>query len=695
MCGIAGLLNLRDEAIDARLLHRMTDALTHRGPEALAVWVRGLGVQGTAPVPPEHLNTRTPEHPARVGLGHTRLRIIDVTGGDQPIWNEDRTCLIVFNGEIYNFRELRAELEARGHRFATATDTEAILHAYEEWGEACPQHLRGMFAFAIWDEQREELFLARDRMGIKPLFLTWHGHTLAFASEMKSLLQDPHLDHAIDPAALDAYLALGYVPGPGTMLRAVSALPAGHTLTVGLRGPIPEPNRYWQVPVGVVRRRTEAECLEELDALLRDVVGRHLISDVPLGVFLSGGIDSSSLVAAAAAVSPAPLRTFSIGFPQDRNYDEAPFARQVAQRFGTEHREFMLEPDALEVLPALAWHLDQPLADPSAIPLYYLCQLTREHVTVALAGDGGDELFGGYERYYWDRAAARYAQLPRLLRRGMLEPLLSRLPPLPVDVRRDPFRRARKFVEHAGRTPASRYFHWFELMTPEAIDDLMTRCGDNLKEESGRPDSRSNPLRSGHQVIRSSGHQLFERAFENALARGASPLDTMQFCDTQTMLRDDLLHKCDRVSMAVALEARVPFLDHVLVEWAFSVPEELRVHGRTLKYLLKRWLSRYLPDELIHRRKQGFEVPVYDWLVGPGRRGVGGREWMRALLLAPGALGDGPFRREGVRRLVERLEAGERRLALPVYSLIAWELWRQQFLIRREPLVDGATATCR
>jgi asparagine synthase (glutamine-hydrolysing) len=321
----------------------------------------------------------------------------------------------------------------------------------------------------------------------------------------------------------------------------------------------------------------------------------------------------------------------------------------------------------VDLLPRLTWHLDQPLADPSVIPLYYLSRMTREHVTVALAGDGGDELFGGYERYFWDGAAERYGRLPAALRRGLIEPALARLPRLPLDVRRDPFRRARKFVRHASQPAAARYFHWFELMTPELKQLLGVGC---RVWGVGSDNSDPTPY-TLHPTP-------FEAAFAGAAARGASPLDAMQFCDTQTMLRDDLLHKCDRISMAVALEVRVPFLDHVLVEWAFTLPEELRVHGRTLKYLLKRWLSRHLPSPLIHRRKQGFEVPVYDWLTGPLR------EWMRDLLLAPSTQEYSPFDRSGVRRLIERLEGGERVLALPVYSLVAWELWQREFLERSE-----------
>jgi asparagine synthase (glutamine-hydrolysing) len=675
MCGIAGLLNLRGEPIDRSLLHAMTGAILHRGPEALAVWVRGQGSTTRDPglFRPDGGGC-IPDAPCPttsfVGLGHTRLRIIDVAGGDQPIWNEDESCLIVFNGEIYNFRELRAELESRGHRFRTATDTEAILHAYEEWGNDCPQRLRGMFAFAIWNERDRELFLARDRLGIKPLHLAWRGDTLAFASEIKALLRDPELDRGVDAASFDAYLSLGYVPGPGTIFRSVTALPAGHSLRLRVGRPSAEPQRYWRLPLGAVRPRSEAECLEELDFRLRDVVGRHLVTDVPLGVFLSGGIDSSTLAAVAAGLTAAPLRTFSIGFPAQRGYDEAPFARRVAQRFGSEHQEVMLEPEAVEWLSELVWHLDQPLADPSVIPLYSLARMTRQHVTVALAGDGGDELFGGYERYFWDSAAARYARLPVSLRRGLIEPVLSHLPHLPLDVRRDPFRRARKLVRHAALPAASRYFNWFELMTPDLKEALGVRYRLLGGEEDITDSNTQHPSPNHH----------FEVAFAEAAAGGGSALDAMQSCDLQTMLRDDLLHKCDRVTMAVALEARVPFLDHELVEWAFTLPEALRVSTRlagtrcTLKHLLKRWLSRHLPGELIHRRKQGFEVPVYDWLIGPLRG------WMRDLLLSPGALDDGFVRPEAVRRLVERLERGERVLALPVYSLVAWQLWRQQFL---------------
>jgi asparagine synthase (glutamine-hydrolysing) len=685
MCGIAGLINLDERPIDGATLKLMTEAQSHRGPDATAVWIRGRGTeirrQRTVRRDEPDLLTATSKTPILapcIGLGQTRLRIIDVEGGDPPIWNEDRSSLIVFNGEIYNFRELRVQLESSGHHFRSSTDTEVILHAYEEWGEACPDHLRGMFAFAIWSERRRELFLARDRMGIKPLHLAWSRERLAFSSELKALLQDPDLDRSVDLAGLDAYLSLGYVPGPGTILRSVTTLPAGHSLTLRVGEAVPEYHRYWQVPLGVVRPRSEAECLAELDDLLRDVVGRHLISDVPLGVFLSGGIDSSVIVAVAAALAATPLQTFSIGFPGSDGYNEAPFAAEVARRFGTEHRQCLLEPNALEVLPELTCHLDQPLADPSAIPLYHLCRMTREHVTVVLAGDGGDELFGGYERYYWDRVATRYSRLPAAFRTGLIEPAVFRLPHLPLDVRRDPLRRARKFVKHAALPASERYFNWFELMTPEFRHELFSAGRNSTFDPWGEPGAGSRTFPYPGRASR-----YFERAFEEARAQGASPLATMQYCDTQTMLRDDLLLKCDRVSMAVALEARVPLLDHVLVEWAFRLPDNLKVRGRTLKYLLKRWLARHLPREVIYRRKQGFEVPLYGWLTGSGSRRTGGAlssEWVRDLLLGPGAAAGGIFHPEGIRRLVERLEDGERSLALPVYSLLAWELWRREVL---------------
>jgi asparagine synthase (glutamine-hydrolysing) len=403
---------------------------------------------------------------------------------------------------------------------------------------------------------------------------------------------------------------------------------------------------------------------------------------VPLGVFLSGGTDSSVLTAVAAALSSTPVKTFSIGFPHSDGYDEAPYAARVARHLGAEHRECLLAPNALEALPALTRHLDQPLADPSAIPLYHLCQMTREHVTVALAGEGGDELFGGYERYRWDQVASRYARLPAPLRSGVIEPVVSRLPRLPLDVRRDPFRCARKFVKHAGLPPARRYFNWFELMSPEwkkAVDgSALMVDGSVSRKREPFGSSLSKPSTINYQPS-----IAFEAAFAEAAAQGATPLQTLQYCDTQTMLRDDLLFLSDRVSMAVALEVRVPLLDHVLVEWAFGLPDHMRVRGRTLKYLLKRWLAQRLPPELVYRRKQGFEVPLYSWLTGTGGQGAQsqrGRDWVRELLLAPDALAGGPFDPAGVRRLVRRLEAGERSLALPVYSLLAWELWRREVL---------------
>ena len=623
MCGIAGIADVTGRPVDRALLQAMTAVQAHRGPDGEAVVCRGA-----------------------VGLGHRRLAIIDLSTGDQPMASDDGRVWIVFNGEIYNFRELRRELEAAGARFRTQSDTEVILRAYEADGPACVSRLRGMFAFAILDERTRRLVLARDRVGIKPLVYSWDGCRLLFASEIKGIVEDGAVPRELDRDALGEYLTYHYVPAPRTIFASVRKLPPASTLVLPLDGGAPEISRYWRLRFAPEPGIAEGEWIERLGAELSDAVRSHMVSDVPIGAFLSGGMDSSTVVALMAEASPTPIRTFSIGF-DEADFDELRFARQVAARYGTDHYELVVKPSALDVLPKLAWHLDEPFADSSAIPTYYVAKITREHVTVALSGDGGDENFAGYRRYARALAlGARMDRIPARLARPLLR-LASRLLPIGAP--------GQAYAGLLGAGPLERYAR---LITYERPETLRRALSDDMADVAARV---SAPASFGRLA---------------AEGRTPDPVSTLQHIDIHTYLPDDILAKVDRSSMAVSLEARVPLLDHRLMEFVATIPSSLKLRDGTGKYLLKRAMAARLPAEILARRKMGFGVPLGTWFRGELR------DMTHDLLLAPRTRQRGIFRPSWVEWLVRTHEAGRRDCSARLWALLCFELWMRRWADR-------------
>jgi asparagine synthase (glutamine-hydrolysing) len=626
MCGIVGMVNLDGRAADAALLGRMNEAIHHRGPDEDGAYLRG-----------------------HTGLAMRRLAIIDLKGGQQPIANEERTAWIVFNGEIYNFHELKKRLEDLGHRFRTDCDTEAIVHAYEEWGGECPKYLRGMFAFAIWDERRQELFLARDRVGKKPLLYAKTPRSFVFGSEFSALLLHPEVGREVEPRAIHDYLSFMCVPAPLTAFRDIRKLEPGHTLTLGADGEL-KTERYWEPDFSKKLDVTEEEAGERALALLRDAVRVRLMAEVPLGAFLSGGVDSSAVVALMAEESSGPVKTFSIGF-DEQDFSELHHARRVAEYVGAEHHEFVVRPDAMEVLPKLVEHYGEPYADSSAIPTYYVARETRKHVTVALNGDGGDECFAGYDRYAAMRLSERYRRLPGVLRERIIRQALELLPI--SEARPGRARKVRRFLRAASLPAVERYLHWVSVINPQDKEALYS-------EEFGRT--------VGGRDVREHLRPWFARA------NGAGVVDAALLADTMTYLPNDLLVKVDIASMAVSLEARSPFLDHHVIEFAASLPEKLKLRGLTTKYILKKTLRKLLPPENLSRSKMGFGVPIGHWFRGQMQG------FLRENLLSERAGRRGLFRPEVVRRMVELHTRGERDHTHQLWTLLMLELWFQRFV---------------
>jgi asparagine synthase (glutamine-hydrolysing) len=637
MCGIAGQLRPCGQQVDLERLARMCAGLEHRGPDSRGIF-----------------------RDERVGLGIQRLRIIDLDTGDQPIYSEDRSVVVVLNGEIYNYRELRRELRGRGHRFATRGDTEVIVHLYEEHGPDCVRHLHGMFAFALWDRRRQELLLARDRVGKKPLVYSLRDGVLSFASELHALLEDGEIPREVDHAALDGYLAFGYVPAPLTAVRGVHKLPPAHTLV--MRDGRVTLRRYWQLGYGdKLRHVGERELCERIRAGLRAATRRRLIADVPLGAFLSGGIDSSAVVAAMAESAPGPVKTFSIGF-EHQAFNELPHARRIAQQFGTEHEEFEVRADAVEVVPRIVRHYGEPFADPSAIPSFYLSEMTRRHVTVALNGDGGDESFGGYTRYVANAVAGRLDCLPAPLRRG-LATLSARLPHGgEVSSLSNRARRLTSTLALDGAARYARYMSWFDAAQRDALYD--PAFADSVEDEATR--------------------DAIGEVWN--VASGTSLVDRMLEVDVSTYLVDDLITKIDIATMAHGLEARSPFLDHELMELAASIPGHLKVRGTSKKWILRRALRGWLPDDILDRPKQGFSVPLTAWLRGDLRN------WSREVLLDSRTLGRGYFEPAAVHALLERHDDGADADAKRIWALVMLELWHREVIDapRREGVLSAA-----
>ncbi len=625
MCGIVGQVNREGRPVEPLLLVQMCAALEHRGPDA-----RGMHVAEGA------------------GLGIQRLRVIDLVTGDQPIFNEDGTVVVVLNGEIYNYREIRERLAHAGHEFKTKSDTEVIAHLYEEEGSRCVEALHGMFALAIWDARHRRLTLARDRIGKKPLFYAHRDGAITFASELRALLQDPSIPADLDHQALDCYFAYQYVPAPLSAFRAVRKLPPASVLTFdgdGLRI-----ERYWRLDYGE-KRPTEnpAEVGELIRDGIRRAVRRRMIADVPLGAFLSGGIDSSAVVAAMAEASPQPVKTFSIGF-ESNTLNELTYARRVAEQFSTDHHELVVRPDAVEMIPKLVRHYGEPFGDSSALPSFYLAEMARRQVTVALNGDGGDESFAGYPRYVPNVLSQRLEWLPHSLRRAAMA-WGSRLP---TSGRVDSaLSRLRRLASVSGLDAEARYTAYVSYLDGLHRDQLYSDEYRELVGETLAPGVISEPWRS------SSARDL---------------VDVMLDVDINTYLPGDLLAKMDIASMAYSLEARSPLLDHEFMQMAASLPAELKLRGTEKKVGLRDALRAWLPDDILDRPKRGFEVPIADWLRGDLR------DYAHELLLDSTARGRGYFRESYVRDILRRHEAGAEDNARRIWSLLIFESWHRELI---------------
>ena len=627
MCGICGKININNrEVVDARLIHKMTEVLKHRGPDDEGIYING-----------------------NVGIGHRRLSIIDLSkDARQPMSNEDKSIWIVCNGEIYNFQELRKVLEKKGHIFCSRSDTEVIIHLYEELGTDCVEKLRGMFAFCIWDEKRKRLFLARDRIGQKPLNYAIKNGNIIFASEIKSILQDPEISREVDINALDSYLTYQYVPAPETMFSGINKLPPAHSL-VWENGKI-KIERYWNLNFQNKINMAEDEFCQRILDLLTEATKIRLVSDVPLGVFLSGGIDSSAIVGLTSKLSSRPVKTFSIGF-EEHTFNELKYARKIAKIFATDHHEYIVKPEALDILPKIIWHFNEPFADSSCIPTYYLSKMTRQEVTVALNGDGGDETFAGYERYVANKIANIYYLMPQSIRKNLVSFITA---VLPESTRRNDFiKRFKKFAKANDSSRERRYARWMSIFDDDLKSNLYS---EKLKNRLKGIDSWNYLL----DVYRQSDANNF--------------IDATLFVDTMTYLPGDLLVKIDISSMANSLEARSPFLDHKLMEFAASIPSNLKLKGWTTKYLLKKALTNVLPKDILNRRKAGFGVPIGTWF----RQEL--KDYAYDILLSEKSLKRGYFKKDAIKRILDEHTKGKIDQGARIWSLINFELWHQMFI---------------
>jgi len=621
MCGITGIFDTREQRpVDRSLLSRMNQVQFHRGPDE-----EGLHVE------------------PGIGLAHRRLSIIDLSNGQQPLFNEDGSVAVVFNGEIYNFTELSRELLAAGHRFRTHCDTEVIVHAWEEWGAACVERFRGMFAFAIWDRKHRTLFLARDRLGIKPLhYALLPDGRLLFGSEIKSLLECQALSREIDPRAVEDYFSYGYVPDPRSIFRDVHKLEPGYTLMVQTGQKELRPRQYWDVPFVSSGVNTESDAREGLVERLREAVKIRLIAEVPLGAFLSGGVDSSAIVAMMAGLSDKPVSTCSISFP-DPDFNEAHYAAEVAEQFGTNHLVEEVDPDDYALVDQLAGLYDEPYADSSAMPTYRVCELARKRVTVALSGDGGDENFAGYRRYRWHMYEER---LRSLMPSGLRKPVFSTLGRLYPKIDWAPrVFRAKSTFQALARDAVEGYFHNFSIL-PDA-----------LRWQLYSPEFHK-------QLAGYHGIEVFNRHLEKAPEH---PLSMVQYLDMKTYLSGDILTKVDRASMAHSLEVRVPILDHEFVEWVSGLPPEMKYSAGEGKRIFKQALEPLLSREILYRRKMGFAVPLASWFRGPLR------QRLRTALLGETLAGTGIFNARFLETLLDQHQSGRRDHSAALWSLLMFE----------------------
>ncbi len=629
MCGICGIYKPDGMKINPRLIEDMYQTMQHRGPDDQGLYVD-----------------------ENIALGMRRLSIIDLHGGAQPIYNEDRTVAIILNGEIYNFHELRMELINKGHLFKTKSDTETVVHLYEEYGINCLNYLRGMFAFAIWDARLKRLFIARDRIGIKPLYYALINGFFIFASEMKAILQFMKKNYSfnkeIDYTALNHYLLFQYIPGPRTIFKKIKKLLPGNYIIYGSEYDSLKINSYWQLPYPKVNKGgKESYYIEKLDALLEESIKLRLISDVPLGVFLSGGIDSSTIVAKVCQLKNQKLKTFSIGFKDQPSYDETKYARQVSSIMRTDHYELLLDGNSIEYLPKLIWHLDEPFADRAALPTFLLSKLAREHVTVALSGEGGDEMFGGYRRYIVLYLAEKFHFLPSWLRNtaSILMPKFLQL-----------FNLSSYFDRIAQPFISENYLGKQSNLNEHQIQEL---CSYELMQLLS-----SSPMESDRNE-----HPL------NLLnlSKSSSLLGSAIYFDTRVWLPDNLLTKVDRMSMAVSLEARVPYLDHKLVEFAFSAPLNLKINNLRTKYIFKKVSSKLLPKKIVYRRKQPFNVPLRFWFQGR-------KELLHDILLSSKAKSRGYFNYSYLENMINSTLNGKRSFEGELWNLLCLELWHLTYI---------------
>jgi asparagine synthase (glutamine-hydrolysing) len=626
MCGITGFVNANGGAVERTILERMNQAIIHRGPDEDGFYIK-----------------------QNVGLAMRRLSIIDLASGQQPIYNEDKTKTIVFNGEIYNYQALREDLEKRGHQFYTRSDTEVVIHLYDEYGVDCLTHLRGMFALAIWDERERSLFLARDRVGKKPLLYSHQSNgDLIFGSEFQAVLQHPAVSREVDMLAIDSYMSYLCVPAPQTAFKQIRKLEPGHWMK-WKDGKI-ETKRYWQPDFSKKIKITEEEAIEETTRILRESTKLRLISEVPLGAFLSGGVDSSAVVALMAQESATPVKTFSIGF-EEEDFSELKYAKRVAEHVGAEYNEFIVRPNALDVIPTLVEHYGEPYADSSAIPTYYVSKETRKHVTVALNGDGGDESFAGYERYVAMRIAEAYHRVPKALRKIFVEAPVNLLPT--DELKRSRFRDAKRFLQAADLPRTERYFRWVSTFNRDSKKGLYTKDFETA-------------------VAGQNASHFLDDWF--VTANGTGTLDATLLTDQMTYLPNDLLVKVDIATMANSLEARSPFLDHNLIEFAASLPEQMKMSRFETKSLLKKVTARLVPREVVYRKKMGFGVPVGKWFRGEMK------DFVRGVLLSEKSLKRGVVRPEMIEKYVEEHTTGQRDHSFQMWTLLMLELWFQRFI---------------
>ena len=625
MCGIAGVFSFKKEPVSAALLKRMNDSMTHRGPDAEGFYLN----------PSE-----------TVGLAMRRLKVIDLSTGDQPIHNEDKSLRIIFNGEIYNYRELREELVRKGHRFYTNSDTEVILQQYQKEREKALDSLVGMFAFAIYDTAAESLFLARDRMGIKPLFYYQSEEGVAFASEIKSILEVPWVKKKINLQAVSHFLSLNYLPSPWTPFEGIRQLPPGHCMKIE-KGKV-QINQYWEIPLEPVEE-SESSALKKIEALMHRSMERRLIADVPIGAFLSGGLDSSTLVYLMKEHKHERIKTFSVGFDHP-SYDETAYAREVAKYFGTDHYEIRCGPeDVSSLLPKVSWHADNLLGDQAALPLYKVSKLAKEHVTVCLSGDGGDEIFIGYPTYHANDYHSIYSRIPRLLRELTFEKVVRSLS---ADSSKLSFEyKAKKFIEAGNYEPEKAHYWWRTIFTEAEKKELFT-------------------VDAWNKIQDHDAYGLYETYLKKSSS--AEFENRCLFADMKVWLEGNNLYKVDTMTMAHGLEARVPFLDHELVEYMARLPISLKFRGRRLKYLLKKIMANKLPESVLKRRKAGWHTPIAAWFQCELK------EMVRTEILSSSFLKE-TFRADALNKILTEHFSGRRTHSFKIWSLLVLKNWASGF----------------